>query len=132
MEWWTCFLIFPVCALIYLLYINGFAVLKRIRAVLFVFRRGKNADKATLTSCTGWIRHMVRFHKSGTYEFTLDCQLSEGDAEVFLSDKKKQQLLKLDRQSPVGKVELEGKSRYILSWKFKSATGKCELHRQRK
>ena len=37
--------------------------------------------------------------------------------------------LKLDSQCPMGKAKLAGKNRYYLCWNFKSATGKCELHR---
>ena len=128
MEWWSWFLVVPICALIYLLYIKGFAVSKRIRAIVFVFRPGKDADKATLNSCTGWVKHVGRFRENRIYEFTLDCQLSKGEAEVLILDRKKQQLLKLNRHFPVGRVELEEKSRYYLHWEFESATGKCELH----
>lgn len=69
-----------------------------------------------------------RFHGDRTYEFTFDCQLSKGDAEVFLLDRHKQQLLKLNRQFPTGRAELKGKSRCYLHWEFKNATGKCELN----
>lgn len=71
---------------------------------------------------------MGRFRESRTYEFTLEAQLSKGNVEVILLDKKKQQLLKLNRQSPSGKLELDAKNRYYLRWDFKGATGKCELH----
>lgn len=111
----------------YLLYCKGLAVTKSIAAVLFVFRPGRDADRATLSSCTGWVRHVGRFQESGTYEFTFDAQLSKGNAEVILWDKKKLQLLKLDRQSPTARIELDRKNRYYLHWHFKSATGKCEL-----
>lgn len=117
-----------VVAVIYLLYWRGFGVLKRIAAIVFIFRPGKNADRATLNSCTGWVRHVGRFRESRTYEFTLDAGLSNGSAEVTLMDRKKQQLLKLDQHSPAGKIELDAKSRYYLHWDFKSATGRCELH----
>ena len=95
---------------------------------MYVFRPGKDADKVTLDSCTGWVKHVGRFRESRTYEFILDCQLSKGDVEVFLLNKKKKQLLKLNRQFPAGSAELDGKSRYYLRWEFKNATGKCELH----
>ncbi len=128
MGWWICFFVSSFCIVMYLLYIKGLAVSKRIRAILYVFRSGKDADEVILDSCTGWVRHVGRFHGNRTYEFTFDHQLSKGDAEVFLLDEKKQRLLKLDRQFPTGKVELEGKNRYYLRWEFKNATGKCGLH----
>lgn len=128
MDWWTCLFILSFCILMYFLYIKGLAASKNIRAILYVFRPGKNADKATLNSCTGWVRHAGRFHGNRTYEFTFDCQLSKGDAEVFLLDKKQRQLLKLTRQFPTGRAELTWKNRYYLRWEFKNATGNCELH----
>ena len=112
----------------YFLYIKGFVGSRYTRAILFGFRQGKDADKVTLDSCTGWVKHVGRFRESRTYEFTLDCQLSKGDVEVFLLDKKKQLLLKLNRQFSAGRAELDEKSRYYLRWEFKNATGKCELH----
>lgn len=128
MDWWICFFILLFCTVMYLLYIKGLAASKSIQAILCVFRPGKDADRVTLDSCTGWVRHVGRFHGDRTYEFTFDCQLSKGDAEVFLLDRHKQQLLKLNRQFPTGRAELGGKSIYYLRWEFKNATGKCELH----
>lgn len=119
-----------VVAFVYLLYCKGFGVLKSIAAILFVFRRGRNVHKATLDSCTGWVRYVGRFRESRIYEFTFEAQLSKGNAEVILLDKKKRQLLKLNRQSPSGKLELDAKNKYYLRWDFKGATGKCELHWQ--
>lgn len=117
-----------VCTAMYLLYCKGPAVSKRIAAILFIFRPGRDADKAALDSCTGWVRHVGSFHESRTYEFTFDAQLSKGNAEVVLLNKKKQPLMKLNQQCPTGKIELDAKNRYYLRWNFKSATGRCELH----
>ena len=108
-------------------YFLGTATTKSIRAILFMFYPGKNGDRATLNTCTGWVRHMGRFYESRTYAFVLDAQLSEGDVNVLLLDKKKQPLLKLSKQFPSQAIDLDGKSRYYLRWEFKSASGKCEL-----
>lgn len=53
------------CGLMCLLYRRGFAVSKRIRAVLFVFRPGKNADRAALDTCTGRVRHAADSVRAG-------------------------------------------------------------------
>lgn len=116
-----------VYAFIYILYCQGFAVLRRTSAIIFVFRHGKNADKAILDSCTGWLKHAGRFGESKTYEFFLDAQLSKGNVEVILMDRKKQPLMKLTPQYPTCKIELDVRNRYYLRWEFKGATGKCEL-----
>lgn len=116
-----------VFAFIYILYCQGFAVLRRTSAIMIVFRRGKHTDKATLDSCTGWVKHAVRFRESETHEFILDAQLSKGNVEVTLLNRKKQPLMKLNPQSPRCKIESDVRNRYYLRWEFKSATGKCEL-----
>ena len=108
-------------------YWGAIAVTKCIRAILFVFVPGKNGDKVTLDTCTGWVSHMGRFYESRTYSFLLNTQLSKGNIEVLLLDKKKQPLLKLNEQSPSHTIALDGKSRYYLRWEFRSASGKCKL-----
>ncbi len=108
-------------------YFRSIAVSKSVVAIIFVFRPCRDADRVTLGSCTGWVKHMGRFSESRTYEFILDTQLSKGDAEVILLDAKKELLMKLNRQSPTSKIDLDAKKRYYLRWEFEGATGKCEL-----
>lgn len=108
-------------------YFRSVAISKSIAAVLFVFRPGKDADRVSLNSCSGWAKHMGRFHESRTYEFSLDTHLSKGSVEVILLNAK-QQLMRLNQQSPTGKVDLDPENTYYLRWEFKDATGKCELH----
>ena len=48
-------------------------------------------------------------------------------AVVILLDQKKQQLMRLNPQSPTCKIELDARNRYYLRWEFKGVTGKCEL-----
>lgn len=113
---------------VYLLYRQGCAVSKCVAAVLFLFRAGKNHDKVFVDSCSGWVRHLSKFRECRVYEFTLDCQLSKGDVEVFLLDRDKRELLRLNPKSPSGSIELSKKHKYYLHWKFDHVTGKCELH----
>ena len=112
---------------IYLLYRQGFAVTKSIAAILFIFRPERQADRASLDTCTGWVRHVGRFHESRIYEFHLNCQLSNGDAEVTLLNSQMQALLHLSRNQPTKVIELEKKSRYYLQWDFRGASGKFAL-----
>ena len=116
-----------LCAVMYFLYGRGIAVSKNIRAVLFMFRPEKNADKVNLDSCTGWVQRVGRFHESSTYELILNTQLSKGEAEFSLLDRKKRPLLKLNRRCPSSRVDLNADSRYYLRWQFTNATGECEL-----
>lgn len=113
--------------LFFLLYREGLMVTKRIAAVLFVFRSGKQGDSASLDSCSGWVRHMGRFRESRIYTFQLDCRLSKGSAVVTLLDRRKRELLRLNQDSPAEEIELSENGRYFLRWEFQKATGNCEL-----
>lgn len=127
MKSWIFPLVFvPLAALaMYLFYRQGFVVTKSITAVFFWFQPGKDGDRAELNACSGWVRHMVR--GSGTCEFSLDCQLSKGDAEVLFLNSRKQEILRLDRYMPSGQARLEEDGRYFLRWNFQHATGTCAL-----
>ena len=114
--------------LIYLLHRQGFALTKSIAAVLFVFQPGKRGDRASLNSCTGWVRHRGRFRESRIMKFCFDGRLSSGDAEVVLLDSQKRELLRLNRHQSTGELKLDGTTRYYLQWEFHRATGICELH----
>lgn len=109
------------------LYIRSLMESKSVAAVLYAHRPGRNADRLTLNSCTGWVRHVGYFHESGMYAFTLDAQLLRGTAEVKLLDRKKRQLMRVSPQSPTGKIALDAKGRYYLCWDLKGVTGRCEL-----
>ena len=108
---------------------GAIATTKCIRAIAFAFLPGKNGDHAKLDACTGWVRHMGRFYENRTYSFALDAQLTKGNVEVLLLDKKKHTLLKLNRQFPSQTIDLDGgNNRYYLRWEFQNASGTCELH----
>ena len=124
---YTPILIAVLCIGLYLLYSQGIAVTKSIAAIVFMFWPGRDSDRATVDSCSGWVRHAGRFRESRTYEFALYAEMSKGDVEVFLLDAERQPLLKLTQWRPAGSITLDGGSRYYLQWEFTSATGKCEL-----
>lgn len=129
MNHWFYFALFMTffCAGMYLLYRRGIAITENKRAILFIFRPGKNTDRANINSCTGWVRHIGRFHESRIYQFVLDARLSNGETELCLLDRKKQPLLKLNQHCPTGTIKLDAKNKYYLRWEFQNATGKCEL-----
>lgn len=100
--------------LIYLLHRQGFAVTKSIAAVLFLFQLGKRGGRASLNSCTGWVRHRGRFRESRIMKFCFDCRLSSGDAEVVLLDSQKRELLRLNRHQSTGELKLDSPLSHIL------------------
>lgn len=128
MNLWPILFILLACFLTYYLSKQGILLpSKSIRAIVHIFQPGKDAEKVTLKSCTGWVNRIGRFQESRLYRFDFDGQLSKGDVDVILLDRQRQQLLRLNRQSPTGEIRLDGKGKYYLRWEYKNATGKCEL-----
>ncbi len=125
MNTWTCFGGFAilVCAVLYGLYCRGIAVSKRIKAVLFVFRSGKDGDKAALDSCTGWVQHVAGFRGNRTWELTLNAQLSKGGG-AFSAGQKEAALVKAEPPPSVRKSGIV-RGRQVLP-----ALGVHECHRE--
>lgn len=113
------------------LYLRSLMESKNVAAVLYAHRPGRAADRLTLDSCTGWVRHAGYFPQSGTYVFTLDTRLSRGTAEVTLLDREKRPLMGFSPQFPTGEIVLDAKGRYYLRWELKNAAGRCELRWRR-
>lgn len=93
--------------------------MKCIAAAEFVFFRDKDTDRTSLSSCSGTVKHMCKLCEGEVYEYKLDSQLTSGSVELILTDRKKQQILKLDNNNTVGKAEIDRNNRYYLQWKFK-------------
>ena len=73
--------------MMYLLYINGYMVMSRKRALTFI---GSQRDrKASFTHCNGYIRRVFKVKESRKYVFDLDLQLSKGEMQVVLLDEGK-------------------------------------------
>lgn len=113
------------------LYLQSVMVSKSIAALLFVFRPGRDADRLTLDSCTGWVKHIGYFPESGTYTFTLDTHLSKGTVEAALLNREKRQLMRLSPQCPAGGLDLDAGNRYSIRWELSGVTGHCELRWRR-
>ena len=113
-----------LCGMMYLLYINGYMVMSRKRALTFIgSQRGK---KASFTACNGWMKRVVRFKESRKYVFDLDLQLSKGEMQVELLDGK-DVIIHLDADKPTEYAEITAGKRYYLVFRFAKATGKYEL-----
>ena len=109
----------------YFLYSQGYMVLKSISAVTFIGL--KKGTGASFSSCTGFIKRVIRFKEDGTYTFTLDAELSKGTVSVELEDSAKQKTMQLDSSHGSAAVTVEKKKRYYLIVRFHSATGRYTL-----
>ena len=110
------------------LYNRGYMVVKSLSAVTFI-GSSKGAG-ANFTSCSGYIKRIVRFRESGTLYYYLDAELSKGDILVELLDSGKHSIMKLNRENNHASITVASKKKYYLVVNFKSATGCYSLIRQ--
>ena len=108
----------------YFLYINGYMVVVSKRA--FMFLSSKRGKKAIFSSCTGYIKRVVKFKESKRYHIDFRLELEKGEVTLELLDAKKQVLLSMN-SSEGAKLEAESGQRYYMILRFKSATGSYEI-----
>ena len=111
--------------IMYILYTNGYLIIKAKRAVSFVgSMRGR---KAYFSSCSGYIKRIVKFKEDKTYIFTLEAELTKGEMTAELLDSEKRVIICLNSYNKSAAAALEKGKRYCLILRFKSATGKYML-----
>lgn len=108
----------------YFLYINGYMVVASKRA--FMFLGSKRGKKAMFSSCTGYIKRVVKFKESKIYHVDFNVELEKGEVTLELLDKKKQLIVSLNGNES-SKIEVESGERYYMILRFKSATGSYEV-----
>ena len=111
-----------------ILYNSGYMIVKSLSAVTFV--GSPKGTGANFTSCSGYIKRIVRFKESGTLHYYLDAELSKGDIFVEILDSKKQSIAKLTRENNHASISVENRKKYYLVVNFISATGRYSLIRQ--
>ncbi|MBR4983444.1 MAG: hypothetical protein IKY94_12890 [Lachnospiraceae bacterium] len=108
----------------YFLYINGYMVVSSKRSLMFLgSKRGK---KAMFSSCTGYIKRVVKFKENKLYHVDFRLELEKGGVMLELLDARKQVILSLNG-SEGAKIEVESGERYYMILRFKSATGSYEV-----
>ena len=117
-----------VLVLFYLLWINGYIVLNMKQAVLFIGSiRVKNKCKITFSSCSGYVKIVIKFKENRTYFFDLNCDVSKGDVSIVIENKNRETLLNLTPLTKTGSLTVDKKNRYYLILKFEKADGQYEL-----
>ena len=110
----------------YLLYINGYMITNMKRAIMYIeSQRGKHAS---FDSCTGFTRRVVKFKESRRYHVSFSSELRKGEVSVELLDKDKNQIMCLTGIQQNVEIDIDKSKRYYLVVRFKSATGKYDLH----
>lgn len=110
------------------LYNQGYMIVKSTSAALFI--GSAKGNSARFTSCSGYIKRIVKFKDDGTYNFFLDADLSKGDMSVELFDSAKQKIMQLNCANRSASIAVEKKKKYYLVFNFKSATGRYALIRE--
>ena len=106
--------------LFYFLWVNGYMILNAKRALLFVGSlRGKNKCEVSFSSCSGYVKKVIKFNESREYTFKLDGDVSKGSIHVIVENKNKETILDL--------LTVDEKCRYYLMLKFEKADGKIKL-----
>ena len=117
-------ILFLIGVLSYFLYINGYMVVTSKRA--FMFLGSKRGKKAMFSSCTGYIKRVVKFKESKIYHVDFNVELEKGEVTLELLDVKKQLMLSLNG-SEISKIEVKNGQRYYMVLRFKAATGSYEV-----
>lgn len=110
------------------LYSQGYMIVKSTSAALFI--GSAKGNSARFTSCSGYIKRIVKFKDDGTYTFILDADLSKGDMSVELLDSAKQKIMLLNCANNSASISVEKKKKYYLVFNFKSASGRYALIRE--
>ena len=116
-------------ALQYILYINGFLVIRAMSALVFLSttRWWSTRPSAKVRSCTGFARKVLKFKESRTYHFSFTSELSKGSITAEIQGRNKETLLLLDGDNTSGVLDVKAGERYYLVVRFKGATGNFEL-----
>ena len=109
------------------LYNQGYLVINSKSAVSFIGSAKGNG--ASFSSCSGYMKRVVRFPATGTYTFLLDAELTKGDIAVELLDPARHAIMALDSVNRSASVTVDKGKKYYLVIHFKSATGRYALSR---
>lgn len=119
-----------LCAIVffivlYILYNQGYVIMQKKMAVLFVARKG--GKQAKFSSCTGKIQRMLRVKESKVFHFVLETELSSGTVELKLLDSKKQPIAIFCNTNHIADIELRARERYYFVFEFDHASGSYHL-----
>ena len=83
--------------------------------------------RSRFSSCSGYMKRVVRFKEDRIYRFDLTLSLSKGDFFIELLDPNGNAVLKLDKDTPTTSAEVSSGVRYRLVFRFRSASGSYKL-----
>jgi len=115
-------------ALLYVLWLNGYLIISRKTAALFLgLLRRKGRCKVKFASCNGYVKKVIKIDESRNYTFNFNGNISKGNVIAEIQDKSKNILLQLDKNNSESAIDLDKDSRYYLVLRFEKADGNFEL-----
>ena len=117
-----------IIAVVYILYLNGFASLGNKKSIMFLgrYNSSKNEYSASFKSCTGQVKRVIRFKEAQNVTFTLDTVLEKGTVKANINNSKGQNILILNNENPHITVDVTA-GKYFITLEFYKAYGKCTL-----
>lgn len=119
------FIFFAV--IFYILYINGFAVIKSVTCIKCLAPIGKYNSKVSVLKCDGYIKRIIKFKESRKYHFNFNCNISNGYISAKVENKFGESLLELDSNNRNDTLDVKSFERYYLILSFKKADGDVEI-----
>lgn len=114
--------------LFYTLWINGYLIISRKTAKLFIASfRNKKRCRIKFVSCNGYIKKILKFKENRSYDFCLNGIVENGLIMAEIRDNNKKILLHMDSNIPNATINVDKKCRYYLILKFEEATGELEF-----
>ena len=118
------FVLIIICVSSYFLYRNGYLILSSKTSKKFI--GSNNGKKATFSLCNGYMKRVIRFNETTTYQFQLTTELEKGAVHLELLDCNKQKILHLCNNES-STISVDKRKRYYLIIRFISATGNYTL-----
>ena len=126
---WLIYILIPAVLVIvfYILYVNGLMVISVKKALFF---RGdslgvmKNSTRAEFSSCSGYLKRILKFKETGVYEFRSQMEIESGSAAIVIVDDKGIPVVTADSENTSQRAQIEKGRKYHIIVKLKKAKGR--------
>lgn len=120
-----------IICLIYILYLNGFAVVNRKSALFYIgsprLGQRKNCIEAKFVSCNGTIKRVIRLSPWKRYRFAFSSSTTKGAVSIEIYGKKKEMIAVLNNEHPCTFISTEERTNCRVVTKFMKADGQYKL-----
>ena len=117
-----------IIAVIYFLYLNGYATLGNKKSVMFIgkYNYSQKEYSASFKACTGQVKRVIKLKEATTVTFKLESTLESGEIKATVTNSAGHNILILNAENPQMTVAANPE-KYFLTIEFYKAYGKCKL-----